>query len=404
MKYIIVIADGMADEPLKELNGETPVMKASTPNMDKIAREGYTGLIINVPDGMTPGSDVANTSIMGFNPTMLKGRGPLEAPSVGVDLNDNDVAFRLNLINIKDEKINDFTADHITTEEADELIKALNEEFNDIGKFYTGVSYRNLFVVNDLDTENFENTPPHDVVGGNIEEYMLKSDEHPKKVEKLNQLMRDSIEFLEQHPVNQKRISEGKLPANMIWIWGQGAKPEIGNFPETYQLSGATITGVDLLKGISGYINLDVIEVPGATAYFDTNYQNKVDYALKSLEDHDVQFIHIEAPDEAGHEGNLPEKIRAIENIDSIILEDLFEKLPEIDDEYTIAVLPDHPTPIDIKTHTRNPVPFAIYSTSIDTPDDVEFFSEKMEDGKYGDIIKGHTLLSTMIKIANKEE
>lgn len=404
MKYVIVIADGMADEPLEQLNGKTPVMEAKTPNMDFIAKNGYTGLTINVPEGMTPGSDVANTSIMGFNPSMLKGRGPLEAPSVGVDLNSDDVAFRLNFINIKDNKINDFTADHITTEEADELIKALNEEFGDIGSFYTGVSYRNLFVIDDLDTEDLVNTPPHDVVGGDINEYNLKSDKYPQKAEVLNQLMLDSIEFLENHPVNQKRVAEGKLPANMIWLWGQGAKPEIGNFPEKYNLSGATITGVDLLKGISGYIGLDVIEVPGATAYFDTNYQNKVDYALNSLKDHDVQFIHVEAPDEAGHEGNLPEKLRAIENIDSIILGDLLEKLPEIDDEYTIAVLPDHPTPIDIKTHTRNPVPFAIYSTSIDDPDSVEVFSEDMTDGRYGDVLVGHNLLSEMIKIANNKE
>lgn len=400
MKYVIVIADGMADEPLEQLDGQTPVVHANTPNMDFIAKNGYTGLVKNVPDGMTPGSDVANTSIMGFDPSMLKGRGPLEAPSVGVDLGSEDVAFRLNFINIKDGAINDFTADHITTEEADELIKALNENFSDIGKFYTGVSYRNLFVIQDLDTEDLKNTPPHDVVGGKVEDYNLKSEEFPQKAERLNKLMEDSIEILENHPVNKKRVAEGKLPANMIWIWGQGAKPVIGNFPEKYNLSGATITGVDLLKGISGYIDLDVIDVPGATAYFDTNYQNKVDYALDSLKDHDVQFIHVEAPDEAGHEGNLPEKLRAIENIDSIILGKLLEKLPEIDSEFTIAVLPDHPTPIDIKTHTTNPVPFAIYSTSIDEPDSVEFFSEDMSGGKY-DLLIGHTLLGKMIDIAN---
>jgi 2,3-bisphosphoglycerate-independent phosphoglycerate mutase len=213
--------------------------------------------------------------------------------------------------------------------------------------------------------------------------------------------MEDSKKVLEDHPVNQKRISEGKLPANMIWLWGQGAKPIIGNFNEKYNMTGATITGVDLLKGISNYIGLDVIEVPGATAYFDTNYENKVDYALDSLKTHDVQFIHIEAPDEAGHEGNLPEKIRAIENIDSIILDKLLKELPNIDSEYTIAVLPDHPTPIDIKTHTMTPIPFAIYSTSIKEPDATEFYSEDMSNGKYGTII-GHTLLSEMIKISKE--
>ncbi|WP_292474040.1 cofactor-independent phosphoglycerate mutase [Methanosphaera sp.] len=399
MKYVIVIADGMADEPLDELNGKTPVVEANTPNMDFIAKNGYTGLAKNVPDGMTPGSDVANTSIMGFDPSMLKGRGPLEAPSVGVSLGDNDVAFRLNFINVEDGKINDFTADHISTEEAEELIKALNENFGDIGKFYPGVSYRNLFVIEDLSMEELKSTPPHDVVGQPVEDNNLKPDN--EKSQLINKLMEDSVKVLENHPVNKKRVSEGKLPANMIWLWGQGAKPVIGNFPEKYGMSGATITGVDLLKGISTYINLDVIEVPGATAYFDTNYQNKVDYALESLKTHDVQFIHIEAPDEAGHEGNLPEKIRAIENIDSIILEKLLKELPNIDSEYTIAVLPDHPTPIDIKTHTMTPIPFAIYSTNIKEPDDTEFYSEDMSKGKYDTII-GHTLLSEMIKISKE--
>lgn len=399
MKYVIVIADGMADEPLKEINGETPVVHANTPKMDFIAKNGYTGLTKNVPDGMTPGSDVANTSIMGFDPSMLKGRGPLEAPSVGVSLNDTDVAFRLNFINVKDGAINDFTAGHITTEEADELIKSLNEEFGDLGTFYTGVSYRNLFVIDDLAMEDLKSTPPHDVVGQQTSDNNLKPDN--EKSQLINKLMEDSVEFLENHPVNKKRVAEGKLPANMIWLWGQGAKPVIGNFPEKYGLKGATITGVDLLKGISTYIDLDVIEVPGATAYFDTNYQNKVDYALDSLKTHDVQFIHIEAPDEAGHEGNLPEKLRAIENIDSIILEKLLKELPNIDPEYTIALLPDHPTPIDIKTHTMTPVPFAIYSTSIKQPDETEIFSEDMSKGKY-DTIVGHTLLSEMIKISKE--
>lgn len=399
MKYVIVIADGMADEPIDEIDGQTPVMVAKTPNMDFIAKNGYTGYAKNVPDGMTPGSDVANTSIMGFDPSMLKGRGPLEAPSVGVDLKEGEVAFRLNFINEKDGKINNSNAQHITTPEAEELIKALNEEFGDIGKFYAGVSYRNLFVIDDLETEDLQNTPPHDVVGGEVEKYLLKG--NPEKADMLNKLMYDSQKVLENHPVNQKRIAEGKLPANMIWLWGQGAKPVIGNFPEKYDMTGATITGVDLLKGISNYIDLDVIEVPGATAYFDTNYQNKVDYALESLKDHDVQFIHVEAPDEAGHEGNLPEKIRAIENIDSIILQTLFDKLPEIDEEYTIAVLPDHPTPVNIKTHTMTPVPFAIYSTSIKEPDDTQSYTEDMSQGKYG-TITGHTLLCEMIKISKE--
>jgi 2,3-bisphosphoglycerate-independent phosphoglycerate mutase len=400
MKYVIVIPDGMADEPVKELDNKTPVVVAKTPNMDYIANNGYTGYAKNVPDGMTPGSDVANLSIMGFNPSMLKGRGPLEAPSVGVKLNDTDVAFRCNFITVKDDKIYDFTADHITTEEADELIKALNEQFSDIGTFYTGVSYRNLFVINDLEMADFKSTPPHDEVGSLIYDYMLKPETAKSKI--INDLMEQSREILENHPVNQKRIKEGKEPANMVWLWGQGEKPIIGNFTEKYGLNGATITGVDLLKGISEYIDLDIIEVPGATAYFDTDYQAKADYAIESIKKHDVQFVHIEAPDEAGHEGNTKEKVRAIENIDSIILDKILKELPKIDPEYTILVLPDHPTPINIKTHTMTPVPFAVYSTSIKNPDETEVFSEDMSKGKFSDTIMGYTLMNTIIEISKE--
>ncbi|MBE6493779.1 MAG: cofactor-independent phosphoglycerate mutase [Methanosphaera stadtmanae] len=399
MKYVIVIPDGMADEPIDELDGQTPVMKANTPNMDFIAKNGYTGFAKNVPDGMTPGSDVANTSIMGFDPSMLKGRGPLEAPSVGVDLGENDVAFRCNFVTVEDDKMAEFSADHITTEEATELIKTLNEHFSEYGTFYPGVSYRNLFIVSDLAMDELISTPPHDIMGQNIYEHNLKPDN--EKSQLINKIMEDSREILKDHPVNQKRMEEGKMPANMVWLWGQGAKPVIGNFPEKYGLNGATITGVDLLKGISRYIGLDPIDVPGATAFFDTDYQQKVDYALESLKTHDVQFIHVEAPDEAGHEGNIPEKIRAIENIDSIILGKLLEELPKMDD-FTIAVLPDHPTPINIQTHTMTPVPFAVYSTSIKNPDATEVYSEDMSKGKYADCIVGSTLISEMIKISKE--
>ncbi|MDO5851018.1 MAG: cofactor-independent phosphoglycerate mutase [Methanobacteriaceae archaeon] len=400
MKYVVVIPDGMADEPVDELGGKTPVVASNTPNMDFIAANGFCGHVANVPDGMTPGSDVANLSIMGFNPSMLTGRGPLEAPSVGVTLEDGDVAFRCNLMNVEDDKINDFTAGHITTSEATELIKALDESFKDIGHFYPGVSYRNLFVMDDLKSADLKSTPPHDSIGEDISEVWLKPDNELSY--KLNQLMLDSMDILVDHPVNKKRVSEGKLPANMAWIWGQGPKPDIGNFTKKYNLKGATITGVDLLKGISEYIDLDIIDVPGATGYFDTDYQAKADYAINAIKEHDVLFIHIEAPDEAGHAGDIEEKIKAIESIDSIIIGRLLKELKDIDEEYTIAVLPDHPTPINKRVHTMTPVPFALYSTSIESPDACTEFSESMTGGKY-DTFEGYKLFNELIKVSQNK-
>jgi 2,3-bisphosphoglycerate-independent phosphoglycerate mutase len=377
MKYVVVIGDGMVDKPLKELDGETPLQRAKTPNMDFIAKNGSCGMLETVPKGMEPGSDVANLSIMGYDPKKYyTGRGPLEAASIGAPLEKNDVAFRCNLITNENGFLTDFNAGHISTTEASQIIETLNQSFSRYGKFYLGTSYRHLFVYNDRNASLLKSTPPHDVVGEPIEEHLLKGDNNTLNhlADDLNQLMHRSSDILEKQPLNEKRIESGKNPANMIWLWGQGPKPQLPPFKEEYGLKGATITGVDLIKGIGTYLGLTNIHVPGATGYYDTDYCGKAEYALKALEDHDLVFIHVEAPDEAGHAGDIQEKIKAIERIDRRILRKLREKLPSIDD-YALAVLPDHPTPIDIKTHTSDPIPYAVYTPGCEA-DKTEAYNE----------------------------
>jgi 2,3-bisphosphoglycerate-independent phosphoglycerate mutase len=377
MKYVVVIGDGMVDKPLKELDGETPLQRAKTPNMDFIAKNGSCGMLETVPQGMEPGSDVANLSIMGYDPKKYyTGRGPLEAASIGAQLEKNDVGFRCNLITNKNGLLADFNAGHISTTEASQLIETLNQSFSRYGKFYLGTSYRHLFVYNDMNAALLKSTPPHDVVGEPIQEHLLKGDDDRLNhlADDLNQLMYKSSDILEKQPINEKRVESGKNPANMIWLWGQGPKPQLPSFKEEYGLKGATITGVDLIKGIGTYLGLTNILVPGATGYYDTDYCGKAEYALKALEDHDLVFIHVEAPDEAGHAGDIHEKINAIERIDRRILRKLRDKLPSIDD-YALAVLPDHPTPINIRTHTSDPIPYAVYTPGCEA-DETEAYNE----------------------------
>jgi len=375
MKYVVVIGDGMADFPLKELNGETPLQRAEIPNMDLIASKGVSGMLKTVPNDMHPGSDVANLSIMGYNPKeYYTGRGPLEAPSVGAHMDKGDVAFRCNFITEEDGILADFNAGHISTIEASELIESLNQKFYSFGKFYLGTSYRNLFLIKDKSFASIESTPPHDVVGEPIEGYLLKPTENENAI-LLNKIMNESHKLLKNHPVNEKRIAAGKNPANMIWLWGQGVKPSMPSFKNKYGLKGATITGVDLVKGIGVYMGLTNIYVPGATGYFDTDYCGKAKNALEALETYDLIFVHVEAPDEAGHAGDLKEKILAIERIDSRILGKFLDELPGFN-EYSIAILPDHPTPLKLKTHTSDPVPYSMYSTA-NKSDDVMKYDEK---------------------------
>lgn len=396
MKYVVVIGDGMADYPLRELNDKTPLQAADIPNMDYIASNGVNGILKTIPNGLDPGSDVANLSIMGYDPEKFyTGRGPLEAASIGVDLGYDDVAFRCNLITEENGIIVDFNADHIGTEEASELVNTLNKGFGDFGRFYVGTSYRNLFVYKDEGSSSLKSVPPHDIVGESITDNLIAplDDENARL---LNRIMLDSKEILSEHPVNKKRIKMGKNPANTIWLWGQGLRPKMTSFKEKYGLNGATITGVDLIKGIGVYTGLTNINVPGATGFYDTDYAGKAKHALKALDDdHDLVFIHVEAPDEAGHAGDIQEKIKAIENIDSKILNKLLNGLSKFDD-YAISILPDHPTPIYVKTHTKDPVPYAIYSTKNDK-DKIDLYDEfSAQSGSLG-VMEGYMFMGKFL-------
>ncbi|MDO9627368.1 MAG: cofactor-independent phosphoglycerate mutase [Methanobacteriaceae archaeon] len=395
MKYVILIGDGMADYPLKELDNKTPLQVAKKPNMDKLASMGCSGFLKTVPDDMDPGSDVANLSIMGYDPEeYYTGRGPLEAASMGVNLSKNDVAFRCNLITENNGILDDFNAGHITSSESKDLIDILNKNYDDLGTFYHGISYRNLFVFSKKESSNLKTTPPHDIVGEKISENIIQPETDDNAI-LLNKLMEESRETLINSEVNQKRLNEGKKPANRIWLWGQGPAPEIDNFLEKYSLKGATITGVDLIKGIGLYLGLNNIEVPGATGYFDTDYSAKGKYAADALKDHDIIFVHVEAPDEAGHAGDLEEKIKAIEEIDLKILGPLMEALKDYE-EYSLVLLPDHATPIDIGTHTMDPVPYVVFSTNL-KPDSVQEYDEfSCKNGSLG-IDVAHNLINNLI-------
>ena len=398
MKYVILIGDGMSDLPLKELDGKTPLQVSNKPNIDYLTKNGRSGFIQNVPEGYTPGSDVANMSIFGYDPSKYySGRGPLEAGSMGIETNDNQIIFRCNLIYENNNKIEDFSADHISSEEAKILIEDLNKFFNnDKLKFYPGVGYRHLLVYDSINPEELsklEMMPPHDIVDEDIDLYTNWSLEEAHEIKKI---MLDSKNLLKDHPINKKRIENGKKPANMIWLWGQGIKPSMENFKETYDIDGGIISGVDLLKGIGYYSGLKIINVPGATGYFDTDYKAKGEYAINNLKDLDLLIIHVESPDEAGHEGNIEEKIKAIENIDKYVLGRILEEIGELDD-YKIAILPDHPTPIDLKTHTSDEVPIAIYSSLEENIDDVEKYDEEsVKKGSLSHMI-GHNLIKFLI-------
>ncbi|HBR16521.1 MAG: cofactor-independent phosphoglycerate mutase [Deltaproteobacteria bacterium RIFCSPLOWO2_12_FULL_43_16] len=364
MKFVILIGDGMSDYPIKELGDKTPLHAARTPNMDMLAQKGSIGLVQNVPDGYSPGSDVAIMSVLGYNPAQYyTGRSPLEAASIGVKLAADDLAVRCNLVTLgqQDGKVfmDDFSADHITTDEAREIIIDVDKELGDkIIRFYPGVSYRHLMVWSG-GPNGLETTPPHDISGKEIKDYLPKG----KGAQKFIQLMNASQMLLKEHPVNVKREEEGHKPANSIWLWGQGRMPKLPTMKEKFGIEGSIISAVDLLKGLGIYAGLRVVNVPGATGYVDTNYRGKAEYALKELETRDFVCVHVEAPDEAGHNGDLKNKIKAIEDFDKEVVGRVLDGLSQFK-QYRILVLPDHPTPIAKKTHTRDPVPFALYPSN----------------------------------------
>ncbi len=368
MKYIILIGDGMSDDPIERLGGKTTLQAASTPNMDKISMEGEFGLFQSVPEGYPPGSDVANLSILGYAPAKYyTGRAPLEAASIGVELAKGDVAFRCNLVTIgggeEGRIMADYSAGHITTEEAEDIIATLDKEFKEDGvRFYTGTSYRHLMVWAN-GKSNYKMTPPHDISDKVIAPEHLPTGEG---VEMIMHLMERSVELLKDHPVNLARKAAGKNTADCIWLWGQGRAPQMPTFKDSYNISGAIISAVDLMKGIGIFAGLEVIEVEGATGYIDTNYAGKADAALDSLDRNDFICVHVEAPDEAGHQGSLEDKLQAIEDFDAKIVAPVFKGALDKfgPDGFKLMIVTDHPTPVELKTHTSDAVPFAIYGGS----------------------------------------
>ena len=368
MKYIVVLGDGMADRAIPEFDGKTVLEAANKPNMDYMSVHGELGMAKTVPEGLKPGSDVANLSVMGYDvKNCYTGRSPLEAASIGVKLRDDDVTFRANLVTLSEDEpfsekvMVDYSAGEISTAEAAELIKAVEKELHtDIIHFYNGVSYRHLLVWTGGST-NVTLTPPHDISDKKIGDYLPKGDNS----EKLLELLKRSNEILKNHPINQKRIREGKNPATSLWFWGEGTKPKIDNFKERYGISASVISAVDLLKGIAICAEMNSIDVPGATGNWDTNFDGKAQAALDTLtkDGVDYVYIHMEAPDECGHQGNAEKKKLSVELIDEKVAGFLRKELDKRNIEYRMLIMPDHPTPVSIKTHTAEPVPFVIYSS-----------------------------------------
>jgi 2,3-bisphosphoglycerate-independent phosphoglycerate mutase len=399
MKYVLVVGDGMADYPVPELGNMTPLQVAHKPNMDAIAAKGRNGLLRTVPEGLSPGSDAAILSVLGYDPRRyLTGRGPLEAAARGIQLEEDDVAFRCNLITEKDGVLVDYSAGHITTRESVKLIESIKKTCEKPNKieFYSGLDYRHFLILRNFPNPHLiECTPPHDAVGAEISTILPRgrSKEAEKTVDLLKETIHKSKMVLEHHPVNIAREKSGKRPGNMIWPWGGGKKPSMPSFKEKYGLKAAVISAVDLVKGIGIYAGMKIINVPGATGMYDTNYEGKADSALKALENNDMVFVHVEAPDEAGHERDYALKVKTIEDLDKRLLSRILEGLKE---PYAIAILPDHPTPIRVGTHTRDPVPFAVYSPSIKA-DGVQKFDEfSARNGAFG-LVEQEYLMSILV-------
>lgn len=386
----------MADRPLEELGGKTPLQVADKPNMDWLAAGGRSGLLRNVPEGMQPESDVAMMSILGHDPRRYHpGRGPLEAAGMGIKLEEGDIAFRCNLITEENGVIKDYSAGHVTTEEAEELMEAVRENFGHLGDFYVGVSYRHLFVMRNApkSLDKIRATPPHVIVGEKLEKYLIRPRNfEPSKI--LNKMILDSRKILSDHPINVERVKSGKRPANAIWVWGQGRKPVMCNLSEKYGVTGAIISAVNVIKGLGVYTGMDKLDVPGATGYYNTSYENKARFGLKALEDHSLVLIHVEAPDEAGHEGDVERKIEAIENLDKRLIKKILDGLG---DEYVISVTADHPTPIKVRGHVPDPVPFVIYSTEGQGDDVTQFDEFSAGRGSFG-ILEGHKFMDKLIQ------
>lgn len=398
MKYVVLLGDGMADQKLEQLGGKTPLQAAKTPHMDFIARRGKFGLARTVPPGLPPGSDVANLSVFGYDPrTCYTGRSPLEAVSMGVDLGADDVAFRVNLVTLLPQRtqlvMQDYSAGHITSAEGKELVEDLQKTFgNEQFQFFPGVGYRHLMVWRN-GRDRLATTPPHDITGKNILDFMPKGEGQ----EELVNLLNSSQMLFSQHPVNKKRKENGQLPANSIWLWGHGKSPRIESYREKFGLSGAVISAVDLIKGIGVCAGLDIINVAGATGYIDTNYQGKAEAALAALETRDFVYLHVEAPDEAGHSGNLEHKIQAIEDFDAQVVGPVLEGMKKFG-EYRVLCMPDHPTPLSLMTHTSDPVPFVLYKGETEENPRIAGYDEDSARGMDLVIEDGFRMMELMLK------
>ncbi len=400
MKYIVILGDGMADYPVPHFDGKTILEVANKPTIDYMSRRGELGMCKTVQDGMKPGSDVANLSVMGYDTSKCyTGRSPLEAASIGIKMLDDDVTFRTNLVTLSDEEdyaqktMLDYSAGEITTEESTELIKAIAKELDtDNIKFYPGISYRHLCVWNGGST-NVELTPPHDISDKCVGEYLPKGD----GAEKLYEMMRASEKILKDHPINKKRIENGENPATSIWVWGEGTKPSVDNFYEKYGLKGTVISAVDLIKGIAKCAGMESVDVPGATGNCETNWTGKAQAALDAITgDSDFVYLHMEAPDEMGHQGKPEKKKEAVETIDKVVVKFLKDELEKRGIDYKMLIMPDHPTPISLKTHVSDPVPYIIYDSTNPNGSGLDYTEKNGEStGVY--IEKGYTLMDKFL-------
>jgi len=409
-KYLVLLGDGMADRPVAELEGRTPLMAARTPNMDRIASKGVLGLVRTIPDGMALGSDVANLAVLGYDPgAVYTGRSPIEAAGMGVDLGPGDVAFRCNLVTLgkgdsQDPDTDlagelspelimvDFAGGHPSGNEAGDIVSSLSDELGEEGiEFHPGVSYRHLMVWRN-GQEQLSVGPPHDLTDGKIAQGWPVG----AAAEKILNIITRSVGVLADHPVNVRRRSEGKKPINAIWLWGQGLKPGLKDFKAVYGLDGAMITAVDLLRGLAMSIGFKVIDVPGATGYLDTNYEGKASAAIEALRDVDIVYLHVEAPDEAGHSGSLADKIRAMEDFDKRVVGPTLRDLRELG-PHRVLLMPDHATPLEIKTHSGEPVPFAIYDSEI-TVDTGNTYDEVCAASTGIHVDNGHELMGKFLR------
>jgi len=397
MKYIVLVPDGLADEPLKELGGKTPMEAARTPHMDYLAQNGFSALTQTIPDGMSPGSDIGNLALMGYDPKEnFSGRASLEAANLGIKIKDDEVVFRCNLVTIKDGIMADYSAGHISSDEAKNLIEYLERaiDWPDL-RFYPGKSYRHLMVFKTINVSGMlglKTTPPHDIIGQPVNSYLPAGPQS----DNLLKIMEKSKQILGTHQINKIREGSGENPANMIWLWGQGACPYLPLFKDRYGLSGAVISAVDLVNGIGRLAGLEVIDVPGANGYYDTNYKGKAKYALDSLKKHDFVYVHVEATDEAGHNGDWKAKVECCEHFDKYVVGPIskFFRKPE---GVRILVCPDHPTPVAKRVHDRAPVPFVMWGEGIEAHG-VKNYSEKTAATKGVRFKSGQEMIQFFLK------